>query len=79
MFERLRKWLAPQPPLHITLIGTGPVRASMERLDDSFTLHLAGEAVIDDLGGTAHFELTVTDTESLKALCGMVIAVTRHD
>lgn len=76
MMGLFRKLLMPTLPTHINLVGTGKIRASMERLNDSFTLHLSGEALIDDNGGTAHFDLTVSDTESLKALCAMVSTVT---
>lgn len=71
MWNFLKQLFEPEPD-QLTLVHKGPVRVSVERLGESFTLHLSGQATIQDSQDTASFSLEISDTKSLSDLCGMI-------
>jgi hypothetical protein len=47
-----------------------------ERLGDTISLHISGTAhVEDDENATANFKITISDTHSLRDVCGII----RHE
>lgn len=72
MFGWFKKLRSPKQSV-ITITGSGPLLVSMERLDDTFTLHISGEAkLLDNPNAGVSFSVAMSDTPSLRQLYGLL-------